>query len=83
MTEASKKLKEGELSPGRVALLTAQVNVNRAVSLLNTSLYGQHTTVLFPVDYSDEAIDAKILLAIDDLERALVCPRGHKGRARA
>lgn len=69
-------------SDKRRTLSVAQVEVNRAVSLLNTATMGRDRTLLDPEDYSDRAIDAKILLAIEALEWALVSPRKSK-RAKA
>jgi hypothetical protein len=56
-------------------LLCAQVQVNRAVGLVNAQRIGIGAAYLDPSDYSDEAIDAKIQLAIDALESSLASPR--------
>lgn len=72
---AKPKLKDDGILLGRKSLLTAQVEVNRAVSLLNASVWSVGASYLDPVEYSDAAIDAKILQAIDALESALAHPR--------
>jgi hypothetical protein len=69
---------EVKQSDKRRTLFVAQVEVNRAVSLLNTATMGWDRTLLDPEDFSDTAIDAKILLAIEALEQALVhAPRSN------